>query len=141
MNLLCARRDRRDFCRSARTRFLEKVIVRLRTANMKRQNTLSLLQLLIELAMTLFITGIVVPSLLRFGVATSRALAGGSLHAINIAGVTFLFTYRNIGFAILGMLVGATAAFVIEMERPKFGGRHLYRALHGCLKVLSSVFL
>jgi hypothetical protein len=99
---------------------------------MKMQKALSLLQLLIELAITFFIAGIVVPSLVRSGVSTSGALAGGSLHTINIAGVTFLFTYKNIGFAILGVLVGATAAFVIEMERPIFW-RHLYRVCRICL--------
>jgi hypothetical protein len=100
---------------------------------MKMQKARSLLQLLIELAITLFIAGIVVPSLLRSGVSTSGALAGGSLHTINIAGVTFLFTYKNIGFAILGVLAGATAAFVIEMERPIFWRRHLYRVGRICL--------
>jgi hypothetical protein len=91
-------------------------------SSMKRQKALSQLQLLVELAMTLFITGIVVPSLLHFGLVPNRSLAGGSLHAINIAGVTFLFTYSNIGVAILGMLTGVIAAFVIEMERPIFWG-------------------
>jgi hypothetical protein len=97
--------------------------------DMKRQKALSLLQLLIELAITLFIAGIVVPSLLRSGVSTNGVLAGGSLHTSNIAGVTFLFTYKNIGFAILGVLVGATAAFVIEMERPTFWRSHLSRVI------------
>jgi hypothetical protein len=95
---------------------------------MQRQKVLPLLQLLIELAITFFIAGIVVPSLLRSGVSTNGALAGGSLHTINIAGVTFLFTHKNIGFAILGVLVGATAAFVIEMERS-----HLSRVCRICL--------
>jgi hypothetical protein len=96
---------------------------------MKRQKALSLLQLLIELAITLFIAGIVVPSLLRSGVSTNGVLGGGSLHTSNIAGVTLLFTYKNIGFAILGVLVGATAAFVIEMERPTFWRSHLSRVI------------
>jgi hypothetical protein len=100
---------------------------------MQRQKVLPLLQLLIELAITFFIAGIVVPSLLRSGVSTNGALAGGSLHTINIAGVTFLFTHKNIGFAILGVLVGATAAFVIEVERPIFWRSHLSRVCRICL--------
>jgi hypothetical protein len=100
---------------------------------MKRQKALSLLQLLIELAITLFIAGIVVPSLLRSGVSTSGALAGGFLHTITIAGVTFLFTHKDIGFAILGVLVGATAAFVIEMEHQIFWHSHLSHVCRTCL--------
>jgi hypothetical protein len=80
---------------------------------MKRQKALSLLQLLLEVVITLFIAGIVVPSLLRSDLATSQALAVGSLRTINIAGVAFSYTNQSVDFAILGALVGAIAAFVI----------------------------
>jgi len=99
--------------RSARMGFLKRVVLSLKRDSMKRQKALSLLQLLIELAITLLIAGVVVPSLLRSGAATSEALAGGSLHTIKVAGVTFSYMYRNVGFAILGALVGGTAAFAI----------------------------
>jgi hypothetical protein len=93
--------------------FLEKVVLSFKRDSMQRQDALSLLQLLIELGITLFIASIVVPSLLRSGMATTEALAGGSLHTINIVGVTFSYTYKNVGFAILGMLAGAIGAFVL----------------------------
>ena len=80
---------------------------------MKRQKAFSLLQLLIEVAITLFIAGIVFPSFLRSDVATKEALAGGTLHTINIAGVVLSYTNQNVEFAILGGLVGALAAFAI----------------------------
>ena len=80
---------------------------------MKRQKAFSLLQLLIEVVITLFIAGIVVPSLLRSDLAAKEALAGGSLHTINIAGVVLLYTNQNVEFAILGAFVGAMAAFAI----------------------------
>jgi hypothetical protein len=80
---------------------------------MKRQKAFSLLQLLSEVAITLFIAGIVVPSLLRSDVATKEALAVGSLHTINIVGVVLSYTNQNVEFAILGGLVGAMAAFAI----------------------------
>src|SRR6266853_604088 len=80
---------------------------------MKRQKAFSLLQLLIEVAITLFIAGFVVPSFLRSDVATKEALAGGSLHTINIAGVVLSYTNQNVKFAILRDLIGAQAAFVI----------------------------
>jgi len=100
--------------RSARMGFLGKVVLILKIQSMTRQKALSLVQLLIELAITLFIAGVVVPSLLRSGAAANEALAGGFLHTITIAGVTFSFTYKNVGFAILGALVGAAAAFAIS---------------------------
>jgi hypothetical protein len=80
---------------------------------MKRQKAFSLLQLLIEVVITLSIAGIVVPSLLRSDVATNEALAGHSLHTINMAGVVFSYTNQNVEFAILGAFVGAVAAFAI----------------------------
>ena len=83
---------------------------------MNRQKAISLLLLLIELAVTLFIAGMVVPSLIRSDLATKEALATGSLHAINIAGVTFSYTTKNVVFAILGALVGAMVAFAIHFK-------------------------
>jgi hypothetical protein len=80
---------------------------------MKRQKALSLVQLLIEVVITLFIAGIVAPSLLRSDVAAKEALAGGSLHTINVAGVVLSYTNQNVELAILGGLVGAMAAFAI----------------------------
>jgi hypothetical protein len=81
---------------------------------MKRQKALSLVLLLIEAVFTLFIAGIVVPSFLRSDLATRGALAVGSLHTINIAGMAFSYTTQNVGFAILGAFVGAMAPFAIR---------------------------
>jgi len=64
--------------RSARMGFLKRVVLSLKRDSMKRQKALSLLQLLIELAITLLIAGVVVPSLLRSGAATSEAWPGFS---------------------------------------------------------------
>jgi type II secretory pathway pseudopilin PulG len=81
---------------------------------MKRQKAFSLLQLLIEVLITLFITGIIVPGLVRSDLATEEALAAGSLRTIKIAGIAFSYTHQNVAFAILGALVGAMAAFAID---------------------------
>jgi len=97
--------------RSARTGFFGKAVLSLKRDNTKRKSALCLVQLLIELAVTLLIAGIGVPSLLRSHVATNEALAGISLHTINLAGVTLFYRYQNVGFAILGALVGTTGAF------------------------------
>jgi hypothetical protein len=79
----------------------------------KRQKAFSLLQLLIEVIVALFIAGIVFPSLVRRDLATKEALAVGSLHTINIAGFVLSYTNQNVELAILGGLVGAMAAFAI----------------------------
>jgi hypothetical protein len=80
---------------------------------MKSQKAFCLLQLLIEVVITMFIAGIVAPSLLRSDAATKEALAGRSLHTVNIAGAVLSYTNQNVEFAILGALVGAMAAFAI----------------------------
>jgi hypothetical protein len=63
---------------------------------------------------TVFIAAIVVPSLLRSDTATNKALAAGALHTIHIASTTFSYTDQNVGFAMFGALVGASAALAIH---------------------------
>jgi hypothetical protein len=83
---------------------------------MKRQKAFSLVLLLVEVAFTLFIAGIVVPSLLRSDLATKEALAAGSLGTINIAGIAFSYTTQSVALAILGALAGTMAAFAIHFH-------------------------
>jgi len=83
---------------------------------MKRQKAFSLLQVLIEVSITLFLAGIVLPSLIRSDLATSEALAAVSLHTISIAGIAFSYTNQNVAFAILGAFIGTMAAFVIHFH-------------------------
>ncbi len=80
---------------------------------MKRQKAFSLVLLLIEVVFTLFMAGIVVPSLLRSDLATNEVLAVDSPRTINIAGMAFSYTTKNLEFAILGALAGAMTAFAI----------------------------
>ena len=83
---------------------------------MNRQKAASLVLLLAEVAFTLFISGIVAPSLLRSDLATKAALASGSLRTFNIAGLAFSYTTQNVALAILGGLVGTMAAFAIHFH-------------------------
>jgi hypothetical protein len=83
---------------------------------MKRLKAFFLFQLLLELVITLFLAGIVVPSLLRSDLATRRALAAGSLHVISVARMAFSYTNQNLAFAILGALAGTIAAFGIHFH-------------------------
>jgi hypothetical protein len=80
----------------------------------KIQRALSVLQLLGGVTMALFLAGVVVPSLVRSGMAANHASAGGSLHAFTIGGVTFGFTLQNLGSAVLGGVFAVLIAFAIE---------------------------
>jgi hypothetical protein len=99
----------------SQTGFFENAL-KLKANTMKRQKIFSLVLLLIEVAFTLFIAGIVAPSLLRSELATKEVLALGSLRAINIAGFAFSYTTQSVEFAILGSSAGALAAFVIHFR-------------------------
>jgi ABC-type phosphate/phosphonate transport system permease subunit len=92
---------------------LKRIVLHVKRVHLSKQNAPFLLLLLVELAITLFVAGIVVPSFLRFDVDTKGALIRGSLHSISMAGIAFSYTYENLGCAMLGMLTGAAAAFVI----------------------------
>jgi len=83
---------------------------------MNRQKASSLVLLLAEVAFTLFISGIVAPSLLRSDLATKEALASGSLRTFSVAGLAFSYTTQNVALAILGGLVGTMAAFAIHFH-------------------------
>ena len=97
----------------ARIGLLKRIVLHVKRVHFSKQNAPSLLLLLVELAITLFVAGIVVPSFLRSGVDAKEALVRGSLHSISIAGIAFSYTYENLGCAMLGMLTGAAAAFLI----------------------------
>lgn len=99
---------------------------------MNRQKVISLLLLLIELAVTLFIAGMLVPSLVRSDLATKEALAAGSLHIVNIAGIAFSYTTQNVVFAILGALVGAMTAFAIHFNTADPQRRRPYPLFRRC---------
>jgi hypothetical protein len=83
---------------------------------MKKRKAFSFVLLLIEVAFTLFVAGIVVPSLLRSDFATKEALAVGSLRIMKIAGIAFSYTRQNVEFAILGGIVGTIAAFAMHFH-------------------------
>jgi hypothetical protein len=99
--------------RSSKMGFLKRIVLSLRTDPLQRHKTVSFLQVLIELAITVLVAGILVPSLLLSGLSAKQALVGDSFRAINLAGVTFSYSYKDIGFAILGVLAGAAAALAL----------------------------
>ena len=99
--------------RFARTRSLKNVVLSLKRDHLNRQNAPSLLLLLVGLAMTFFVAGIAVPSLIRSGVDMNEGMVRGSLHSINVSGITFSYTYDNLASAISGILASAAVAFLI----------------------------
>ena len=103
-----------DWNSVARIGLLKRIVLHAKRVHFSKQNAPSLLLLLVELAITLFVAGIVVPSFLRSGVDAKEALVRGSLHSINVAGLVFSYTYKNLICAMLGMLTGAAAAFLIN---------------------------
>ena len=109
--------------------FFENPVLRLKANTMKRQKVFSLALLLIEVAFTLFIVGIVVPSLLGSELATKEALALGSLRAIHIAGFAFSYTTQSLGFAIVGSLVGTLVAFIIHFRAAARGNTTSRRSI------------
>lgn len=91
----------------------KRIVLHVKRVHLNKQNAPSLFLLLVELAITFFVAGIVVPTFLRSGVDAKEALVRGSVHSISIAGIAVTYTYKNLGCAMLGMLTGAAAAFLI----------------------------
>lgn len=83
---------------------------------MEKQNAFALLQLFIEVVITLFIAVVVVPSVVRSELATNQALTAGSLHTMHIAGAALSYAYQNVAAAILGGLVGTMAACALHFR-------------------------
>lgn len=80
----------------------------------KLRRCLSLIQLLVCEAASLFIAGIGVPSLLRSCAAMNHTLTAGSFHHLTVAGVTFSYKVQNLGFATMGALLGAAMAWAMD---------------------------
>lgn len=79
---------------------------------MKKHNAIRVLQMVGGVTVTLFFAGIVVPSILRTGMSAGHAGFSGSLHAVNIAGMTCTFKLQNLLSAVLGAAFGSVIALV-----------------------------
>jgi hypothetical protein len=80
---------------------------------MKMQKVIRVFQLIGGAIITLFLAGILVPSLMGSTRSANHSIFPGSLRTIQIAGFAFQYKLQNILAAVLGMLFGAASARIM----------------------------
>src|ERR1700694_1583793 len=86
---------------------------------MKMQKVIRVFQLIGGAIITLFLAGILVPSLMGSTRSANHNIFPGSLHTIQIAGFALQYKLQNILAAVLGMLFGAASARVMASRSTK----------------------
>jgi hypothetical protein len=81
---------------------------------MKKQEVIRVFQLLSGVVVTLFVAGILVPSLMGSTRSANHNLFPGTLHIIHIAGMAFRYKLQNILAALVGTLFGAVTAVLLS---------------------------
>jgi hypothetical protein len=81
---------------------------------MKKQKAIRMFQLFGGVIITLFLAGILVPSLMGSTRSANHSIFPGSSRTIQIAGIAFRYKLQNILAALLGTLFGAVMALVME---------------------------
>jgi hypothetical protein len=77
------------------------------------KKAIRVIQLFGGVIITLFLAGILVPSLMGSTRSANHSNFPGSLHTIKIAGFVFQYKLQNILAALLGTLFGAVSALVM----------------------------
>jgi len=80
---------------------------------MKKQKAIRAFQLLSVMLVTLFIAGILVPTLMGSTRSANHNPVPGSMHAIKIAGFAFKYKLQNILAALLGTALGGMIGLVM----------------------------
>ena len=79
---------------------------------MKKQKAVRMFQLFGGVIITLFLAGILVPSLMGFTRYANHNVFPGSLHTMKIAGIAFKYKLQNIVAALMGTLCGAVMTLI-----------------------------
>jgi hypothetical protein len=80
---------------------------------MKKQNAIRVFRLLRSVTITLFLAGILVPSLMGSSSSANHTFFAGSQHAMKVAGFVFKYRLQNILAALLGTVFGGVIALVM----------------------------
>ena len=80
---------------------------------MKKQNAIRVFHLLSSVTITLFLAGILVPSLMGSSSSANHTFFAGSQHTMKIAGFVFKYKFQNILAALLGTVFGGVIALVM----------------------------
>ena len=82
---------------------------------MKKQNAIGVFKLASVLTLTVFLTGIVVPSLMRATSSADQTSVLTSIYTAKVAGFTFAYKLQNILAAVLGAAFGGVMAFIASV--------------------------
>ncbi len=105
---------------------------------MKMQKVIRVFQLIGGAIITLFLAGILVPSLMGSTRSANHSTFPGALHTIQIAGFAFQYKLQNILAALLGMLFGAASARVMASRAAKRNNGSLAAARSAAARDASS---
>jgi len=80
---------------------------------MKKQNAIRVFHLLRSVTITLFLAGILVPSLMGSSSSANHTFFAGSQHTMKVAGFVFKHKFQNLLAALLGTVFGGVIALVM----------------------------
>jgi hypothetical protein len=98
---------------------------------------MSVAQLVSVIAVGVSLAGVVVPTVLHATAVNNHSAHGASLHSFTIAGITFLYTAKNLAFAVFGGLFGAIVAWAIEYPSI-LGKARVIALLRRCCRLATS---
>lgn len=108
---------------------------------MKKREVIRVFQLFSGVMATLFVAGILVPSLMGSARSANHNLFPGTLHTIHIAGMAFRYKLQNILAALVGTLFGAVTALVLSSRAARKKNTGSPATAHGAAEDAGSAHL